>query len=1078
MQTETLLAETGFLERLAASLTFGSEDPDDVVQQTWLAALSHPPREEGTSRAWLAVVLRNVLLQSRRSRLRRAAREMVAARPEATSPADEVRRREESRARVVQAVLALAEPYRTAVLLRYFEELPPRKIATRLDVPVATVKSRIARGLRQLRATLDEEFGGDRRSWAFALLPLAGIRGSGASGGIAAATTKLAAGLVAASVLVAVGVTLFGRQSPPALSPEDVFLESPFVRLEPPVSPADDIELGNGSRSTGGNPADPIGRPRKGRVVDRRGRGVSGAMALIAVDPLSPVHAEECDADGRFTIPRGGTPGVQWICACKQDVGASPWVPSRKGARDVVLELAPAGIVSGVVAHPETGEVVPLATVRIKLGWDWYQSEYRTRTDAEGRYRVSGVPLGTWVFPVVPGGCRSLSFFSPSSHDLREQHDAALAGGQAAVLSEPGEVFTRNLPARRMRGVEATLVIVPPPGSSLPETVSVVQSWRWARGWTVFRKDVDLSGRGEIPLYISEGRTSIRVDAEGLCGVVPLREIEEDGPAESIRVALQSLPKIKGRLVDEEGRPVHREGVEVEVTRWTGGSGSPKRLRTDDRGELDLAAAFVPTTAGYPEGTTIEFLATVSGYSKPTREFPNRKLHLSEIEELVREAGGESLMIDIPLRRSVKARFTVVDSDGNALSGVRLYPAVPDHFLERDWTSDGRGEVEVGMVTMPGDSETDLRILARHPFKADHFDVGSALLGARFPGVEAEPIQLKVRRYRVVQVKVLSGDGAVLANQPVTLHRREYVTDQNGEFPIELLDRTTRVTVNAKGFLPGHATTANGRAEVVLRAARRITVQVIAPPEVEDQDIEVRVVHAEKRYIWDRGKPGNGGLARSVELQFPEGVPARIVARAGDLLGGESPVPEGARSVEVALRSLALVPTELRFVHPDGTPATGVVSKFSLHRDTEHSRRNLQPDVDGIITLDLPPGPNAWGWDPTMEGHRLVGRAPRFTVPSPDPVEIVMERAVEVSLILDGRELPHRIDDLELDVSVSGPEGKVDCSHHTSMHIGKKTILTVTFREGPATVKIGYDGKTYLYEYEKARLEPAIIRLK
>ncbi len=46
----------------------------------------------------------------------------------------------------------LPEPQRSALILRYQEDLSPEEIATTLDSPLATVKSNLQRGLKLLRA--------------------------------------------------------------------------------------------------------------------------------------------------------------------------------------------------------------------------------------------------------------------------------------------------------------------------------------------------------------------------------------------------------------------------------------------------------------------------------------------------------------------------------------------------------------------------------------------------------------------------------------------------------------------------------------------------------------------------------------------------------------------------------------------------------------------------------------------------------------------------------------------------------------------------------------------------------------
>ena len=57
---------------------------------------------------------------------------------------------------VRDALRSLRPRQRTAVLLRYFEDLPEREIAELLGCRPGTVKSMLARSLRQLREVLDD----------------------------------------------------------------------------------------------------------------------------------------------------------------------------------------------------------------------------------------------------------------------------------------------------------------------------------------------------------------------------------------------------------------------------------------------------------------------------------------------------------------------------------------------------------------------------------------------------------------------------------------------------------------------------------------------------------------------------------------------------------------------------------------------------------------------------------------------------------------------------------------------------------------------------------------------------------
>lgn len=168
-----LRKEAGFARHLAKSLLFDDQLADDVVQQAWLTAIERPPAHRGSVRGWFLTVVRNLALKALRSRKRRSAREERAARPERLeSTAQSVEREHVLRA-MTDAVLALDEPYRHTILARFFDDLPPRVIAERDGVPVATVQSRITRGLAKLRERLGHEHRGDSSRLALGLLAFA-----------------------------------------------------------------------------------------------------------------------------------------------------------------------------------------------------------------------------------------------------------------------------------------------------------------------------------------------------------------------------------------------------------------------------------------------------------------------------------------------------------------------------------------------------------------------------------------------------------------------------------------------------------------------------------------------------------------------------------------------------------------------------------------------------------------------------------------------------------------------------------------------------------------------------------------
>jgi RNA polymerase sigma-70 factor (ECF subfamily) len=191
------------LWRHAFRLTGRNDAAWDVLQESWMAALggSPPPLR---LRPWLASVIQRRAHSWRRAESRRARRERVAARGEAVTDAEALERGELRQA-LMGHVLALDEPYRSTILLHYFEELPLAEIARRQDRPAATLRSQLFRALGLLRERIQASSEPGPRSWRNALVPLAAPASSVSSGeGVLLAAS--AGGLVKAAALAAAGV--------------------------------------------------------------------------------------------------------------------------------------------------------------------------------------------------------------------------------------------------------------------------------------------------------------------------------------------------------------------------------------------------------------------------------------------------------------------------------------------------------------------------------------------------------------------------------------------------------------------------------------------------------------------------------------------------------------------------------------------------------------------------------------------------------------------------------------------------------------------------------------------------------
>jgi RNA polymerase sigma-70 factor (ECF subfamily) len=155
-QFETLVsAHYEALFRFALSLTRTESDARDLTQQTFYvwATKGHQLRDRSRVKPWLFTTLHRAFLESRRRQARFPHHELGEVEHELPVHSPELANQVDC-SQVLLALAKVDEVYQAAVVLCYLEDCSYNDIAAILDVPLGTVKSRIARGIAQLREIL------------------------------------------------------------------------------------------------------------------------------------------------------------------------------------------------------------------------------------------------------------------------------------------------------------------------------------------------------------------------------------------------------------------------------------------------------------------------------------------------------------------------------------------------------------------------------------------------------------------------------------------------------------------------------------------------------------------------------------------------------------------------------------------------------------------------------------------------------------------------------------------------------------------------------------------------------------
>ncbi len=161
-----LLPHVGALQTFAYHLTYNQEDADDLVQETYLKAFRFIDKyEQGTNaKAWLFKILKNAYINEYRKRVKQPAKvdfEDIVAFHDTDD--DRISGYSDLREEiflhmmgdeVTTAINSLPLDFRTVILLCDIEGFTYEEIASIIDVPIGTVRSRLFRARNLLKEKL------------------------------------------------------------------------------------------------------------------------------------------------------------------------------------------------------------------------------------------------------------------------------------------------------------------------------------------------------------------------------------------------------------------------------------------------------------------------------------------------------------------------------------------------------------------------------------------------------------------------------------------------------------------------------------------------------------------------------------------------------------------------------------------------------------------------------------------------------------------------------------------------------------------------------------------------------------
>jgi RNA polymerase sigma-70 factor (ECF subfamily) len=446
LDVEHAVERAEWVRSLARALVRDEHEAEDVAQEAWLAALTKRPASGESWSAWMSSVVRNFARARWRSDRRRTEREREVARAERQPSERELLDPLDSHALLVRCVRELDEPYRGAIVLRYFEGLTPKQIAERTDTSRRTVNTHLHRALALLRKRLDQLHRGNRDAWCALFAPLAHPSGGAAAGALIVSTKvklALAALLIAGLLAGYATLTSVGRPGKLAVAnvrplaenrvrtdvSEDIDERAPVESPAPQSAPSTTAPDARPSTS-------PPRRVLHGTVIDIWNRPLADVAVVtrrFEHEDAIPGFDAVSDSNGEFTLPDPQDDLYIDVASAEWTAVLRPHVDDASAALVHMLVLAPRARRAGIVVD-ELGAPIAGVRVRIDVGFETVQVRasiprvldtsapvrWETRSSADGRYEFDDAPGVTeWHLIAEQPGFVTTRFENSSSGEGR-----------------------------------------------------------------------------------------------------------------------------------------------------------------------------------------------------------------------------------------------------------------------------------------------------------------------------------------------------------------------------------------------------------------------------------------------------------------------------------------------------------------------------------------------------------------------------------------------------------------------------------------------------------------------------------